>query len=213
MRPFCYSYVMIVDLSMPVNEETVVFPGDAKPVFEQAGTLETVGFVDHVIHINNHLGTHIDAPDHMLEKGMLLSDYPVDRFVRQAICVDARGRGTLSVELLEGVEVNAGDAVLFYTGLGDNYQVQAYATDYPKIDPELAELLISKNVKLVGADMISFDHDEPYPIHKLLLGSDILLIENLVNLDAVAGKRFRLFALPIRLELHAAPARVVAELS
>lgn len=202
---------MIVDLSMPVNEETIVFPGDAKPVFEQAGTLETVGFVDHIIHINNHLGTHIDAPDHMLDKGVLLSDYPIDRFVCPAVCIDARGKDTLSVELLEGLEMNPGDAVLFYTGSGDNYTAQSYASDYPEIDLELAKLLASKGVKLVGVDMISFDHDEPYPIHKALLDNDVLLIENLINLGAVAGKRFRLSALPVRLELHAAPARVIAE--
>ena len=76
---------MIIDLSMLVNEDTVVFPGDAKPVFEQAGTMEADGFVDHIVHINNHLGTHIDAPDHMLEKGILLSDYPIERFVCQAV--------------------------------------------------------------------------------------------------------------------------------
>lgn len=63
---------MIIDLSMPVNEDTIVFPGDAKPKFEQAGTLETVSFVDHIIHINNHLGAHIDAPDHTLDKGIAL---------------------------------------------------------------------------------------------------------------------------------------------
>lgn len=202
---------MIVDLSMPVNEATVVFPGDAKPVFEQAGTLETVGFVDHIIHINNHLGTHIDAPDHMLEKGVLLSGYPIDRFICQAVCIDAKGKDRLSIDLLEGIEIHPGDAVLFYTGSGDNYKVPSYASDYPKIDLVLAELLVRKGVKMVGADMISFDHDEPYPIHKALLDNDILLIENLINLGKVAGKRFRLFALPVKLELHAAPARVIAE--
>jgi len=203
---------MIIDLSMPVNENTVVFPGDARPVFEQAGTLETVGFVDHVIHINNHLGTHIDAPDHMLDKGMLLSDYPIDRFVRQAVCIDAKGKSALTPALLEGVKIRPGDAVLFYTGMGDNYQSETYAAEYPKIEPELANLLVERGVKLVGVDMISFDHDEPYPIHKALLDNDVLLIENLINLDKVAGQYFRLSALPIRLELHAAPARVIAEL-
>lgn len=203
---------MIIDLSMPVNEQTIVFPGDAKPIFEQAGTLETVGFIDHVIHINNHLGTHIDAPDHMLEKGLLLSDYPIDRFVCQAVCVDAKGKLALTVDLLQGLEINSGEAVLFYTGSGDNYTDQSYASDYPKIDLELAELLVSKGVKLVGVDMISFDHDEPYPIHKEFLGNDVLLIENLINLGRVAGKRFLLSALPVRLELNAAPARVIAEI-
>jgi len=203
---------MIIDLSMPLNEQTVVFPGDAKPVFEQAGTLETVGFIDHVVHINNHLGTHIDAPDHMLEKGMLLSEYPADRFVCQAICIDARGKDLLNVNLLSGIDLKPGDAVLFYTGAGDNYTEQTYATNYPRIEVALAELLVEKGVKLVGADMISFDHDEPYPVHKALLDKDVLLIENLINLKAVVGKCFRLYALPIRLELHAAPARVLAEI-
>lgn len=203
---------MIIDLSMPVNEDTIVFPGDAKPVFEQAGTLETVGFVDHIIHINNHLGTHIDAPDHMLDKGILLSDYTIDRFVCPAVCIEVRGKEMLTIDVLEGIEINRGDAVLFYTGAGDNYTAQSYASDYPKIDPALAELLVEKGINLVGVDMISFDHDEPYPIHKTFLDNDILLIENLINLRQVAGKRFRLTALPIRLELHAAPARVVAEI-
>lgn len=161
---FCYDKAVIIDLSMPVNEQTVVFPGDSKPVFEQAGTLETVGFIDHVVHINNHLGTHIDAPDHMLEKGMLLSEYTVDRFVCQAICFDARGKDLLTVDLLSSAELKMGDAVLFYTGAGDNYTEQTYATNYPKIDLALAKLLVEKGIKLVGVDMISFDHDEPYPI-------------------------------------------------
>ncbi|HMS50059.1 MAG TPA: cyclase family protein [Candidatus Saccharibacteria bacterium] len=203
---------MIIDLSMPVNEGTVVFPGDAKPVFEQAGTLETVGFVDHVVHMNNHLGTHIDAPDHMLKKGRLLSDYPIDRFVCEATCIDARGQAVLTADLLNGIDVQPNDAVLFYTARGDDYTQQSYATDYPAIDLNLAKLLVEKGVKLVGVDMISFDHEEPYPIHKALLDNDILLIENLVNLKTVVGKRFRLYALPVKLELHAAPARVVAEL-
>lgn len=203
---------MIIDLSMPVNEQTVVFPGDAKPIFEQAGTLETVGFIDHVVHINNHLGTHIDAPDHMLEKGQSLSDYPIDRFVCEAICVDAREQDLLTLDLLNDIDIKPNDAVLFYTARGDNYTQQSYATDYPSIDLNLAKFLVKKGVKLVGVDMISFDHEEPFPIHKVLLDNDVLLIENLINLEAVAGKRFRLYALPIRLELHAAPARVVAEL-
>lgn len=204
--------IMIIDLSMPISEQTIVFPGDAKPVFEQAGTLESVGFVDHVIHINNHLGTHIDAPDHMLEKGLLLSEYPAERFISRAICIDATGKDLLTADLLVDTTLSPGETVLFYTGAGDNYKSQTYASEYPKIDPDLADALIQRSIKMVGVDMISFDHDEPYPIHKTLLDNDILLIENLINLSQVVGKSFQLYALPIKLELQAAPARVLAEL-
>lgn len=142
---------------------------------------------------------------------MLLSDYPIDRFVCQAVCIDAKGQSVLTPALLGGVDLRPDGAILFYTGLGDSYRNDTYATEYPKIELELANLLVEKGVKLVGVDMISFDHDEPYPIHKALLDNDVLLIENLINLERVAGKHFRLSALPVRLELHAAPARVIAE--
>jgi kynurenine formamidase len=203
---------MIIDLSMPVNEQTVVYPGDAKPVFEQAGTMEKDGFVDHVIHINNHLGTHIDGSEHMVNNSKKLSEFPVDRFVSQAVCIDARGKDPLDISLLDGVEVPIVGAVLFYTGTGDRYTQQDYATDHPAISQELAKLLVDRGVKMVGIDMISFDLDQPFPIHKLLLGNDVLLIENLINLEKVSGKKFKLYALPVNLELEAAPARVIAEL-
>lgn len=203
---------MFVDLSMPIHEHTIVFPGDAAPHFEQAGNVKKDGFLDHVIHLNNHLGTHIDAPGHMIEGGKMLFEYGIDRFICDGIGIDARGRNTLTADLLDGIEVPSGTAVLFYTGSGDHYAKQTYATDYPAIDESLAARLIEKDVSMVGVDMISFDHDPPFPIHKMLLKKDILLIENLINLDAIDGKIFKLFALPVHFQLEAAPARVVAEL-
>ena len=196
---------------MPVDEKTVVFPGDAKPVFEPAGTMEKTGFVDNVIHVNNHLGTHVDAPGHMVEGGKMLLQYPISRFICDAICVDARNHAPLTADLLSGVDLKSGMAILFYAGAGDDYTKPAYATDYPAFSQELADALVKVTPGMVGVDMISFDHDEPFPIHKTLLGKDILLIENLINLGSVVGKRFKLYALPINFDLEAAPARVIAE--
>ena len=195
---------------MPVDEKTVVFPGDALPKFEPAGTMTTTDFVDHVIHINNHLGTHIDAPAHMVEGGKWLRDYSAEKFVCEGTCIDARGK-ELTANLLEDIDVKPGQAVLFYTGRGDNFKTQAYAEDYAKFGQDLADLLVAKQVSMVGVDMISYDHDAPFPIHKTLLEADILLIENLINLGEVASKVFKLYALPLKLDLEAAPARVIAE--
>lgn len=198
---------------MPVNEQTIVFPGDAAPVFEQAGTLKKDGFVDHVVHINNHLGTHIDAPGHMISSGKTLSDYDVKRFVCDAICIDARGHSKLTAELIKSSDILPGAAVIFYTGSGDNYSSHSYSSDYPVIDDDLIKMLIERRVSLCGADMISFDHDAPYSNHTTLLSNDILLIENLINLNQVVNRRFTIYALPIRLDLEAAPARVIAKLN
>lgn len=204
---------MFVDLSMPVNEKTIVFPGDTLPQFEKAGTLETTSFVDHVIHVNNHLGTHIDAPGHMVAGGKVLKDYGLERFILPAICVDVRGKTKLTAELVKDLTIAEGSAVLLCTGTSDRYQQQSYAEDYPEIDQSLVEALVEMKVKVVGVDMISFDHHEPFPIHVGLLSNDILLIENLVNLDKVTGKSFKLYAAPINFQLEAAPARVFAEVA
>lgn len=198
---------------MPVNEGTVVFPGDALPKFEKAGTLETTRFIDHVIHVNNHLGTHVDAPGHMVAGGKMLKDYGVERFILPAICIDARGNKKLTAELVKDVAIEEGSAVLFYSGAGDRYEDQSYAEDYLEIDQSLADALIEKKVGMVGIDMISFDHNEPFPIHVSLLRNGILLIENLINLNEVVGKQFELYAAPINFQLEAAPARVFAQLT
>jgi kynurenine formamidase len=196
---------------MRVDENSVVFPGDARPKFDQAGSMQTTDFVDHVIHINNHLGTHIDAPGHMVEGGAFLEEIDVKRFVGSAVCIDARSK-QLSAALLDGVDIQPGVTVLFFTGCSDFNEEQRYAEEYPKFGEDLARSLIAMQVSMVGVDMISYDHDAPYPIHKMLLGNDILLIENLANLGSVVGKKFKLYALPIRLDLEAAPARVIAEI-
>lgn len=203
---------MYVDLSMSVNEKTVVFPGDAKPKFQQAGSMGKDGFVDHIIHINNHLGTHVDFPAHMVEGGGGLLDYSLERFVQPAVCLNATDCDVLMPSILEGVEVARGSAILFYTGSSERSEDESYAEQYPKFSQELADKLVELKVSMVGVDMISYDHDVPFPIHKTLLSADILLIENLVNLKAIVNKKVKLFAMPIKFQLDAAPARVFAEI-
>jgi kynurenine formamidase len=63
---------MYVDLSVAVNEQTPVYPGNPATKIEQAGVLAKDGHCDHYISVGTHVGTHIDAPMHMLEGGKSL---------------------------------------------------------------------------------------------------------------------------------------------
>jgi len=63
---------------------------------------------------------------------------------------------------------------------------------------------------MVGLDMCSPDRP-PFPVHKILLGGEILIIENLTNMEALEGKNFTIYAFPIKLQIDGAPVRVVAE--
>ena len=63
---------------------------------------------------------------------------------------------------------------------------------------------------MIGMDMCSPDKP-PFPIHKILLGNDILIIENLTNLQQLSGKRFTVYAFPAKFQLDGALVRVVVE--
>jgi kynurenine formamidase len=200
---------MLYDLTQSLNEDTPVYPGDQKVKISPAGRIASDGFCDHLLTLGTHIGTHIDAPAHMIDNGKGLKDYPIERFVVSAICIDAR-KGFDADEISQHLE-RPGLGVLIYTGASNYFFEEKYWHDYPVLDNATVAAFIDKKVSIVGIDTGSFDSEEDFPVHKTLLGADILLLENLTNLAPLAGKRFDLYALPIKLEIDGAPARVVAK--
>ena len=194
------------ELSVTLDERTPAYPGDPKFTVEKVGEFTGEGYEDHRLTMGTHTGTHIDAPAHMVPGGKTLDQFPVDTFLGEAVCIKG-----FDIDEMEAVRVKQGDIVLFYTGMSQQFYEPEYFTDYPVMGDNLAAYLVEKRVKMVGVDTCSVDNVEEFPIHKRLLGADILLIENLTNLEQLAGKRCRLTALPLKLQLDAAPARVIAE--
>ena len=157
-----------------------------------------------------HVGTHVDAPAHMLQNGKWLDEYPVDRFFGNGVVIDARDRETIGIESLAAKEISKGDIVLILTGFSAKFEEPEYYLSYPVMTEEFAEKMVEFGVKMVGMDTPSPDKS-PYSIHKILLGNDVLIIENLTNLESLLTfPRFEVIALPVRFEAEAAPIRVVA---
>jgi kynurenine formamidase len=71
---------------------------------------------------------------------------------------------------------------------------------YPYISTELAGRLADGGAKLLGFDTGNADGPgmPAHPVHTLLLAREVLIVENLTNLDALHGKQFRFFAIPIK---------------
>lgn len=101
---------MIIDLSQPITEQTPVYPGDPSVKIEQAGILELDGYCDHMMTLGTHVGTHIDAPMHMLVDGNSLAKIPVERFISRGICVDVRK----GFDALKAADIRERDIVLLY---------------------------------------------------------------------------------------------------
>lgn len=197
------------DLSVPINEDTPIYPGDPKTSIKPAGVLDKDGFCDHYVSMGTHVGTHVDAPMHMITGGKSLDQISVDHFIGRGVYVDVTDG---NFDAVKSADIQEGDIVLLHTGMSEKYHESAYFDDYLAMSEAIANYLVQKKIKIVGVDTCSVDNKDGFPIHKILLGGDVLIIENLTNLEQLEGKPFRIFALPINLQIDGAPARVIAEI-
>ncbi|RAP29185.1 Kynurenine formamidase, bacterial [Brevibacillus laterosporus] len=124
----------------------------------------------------------------------MIEELPLDAFVGEAVLVDARHirERELPKELLKEAQIKEGDIVLIFTGLSKQWNSEEYIHQAPYLSKELADELVRLKIKAIGLDFISPDEVETTtsPIHHILLGNEIYLIENLTNLDHIGQERF-----------------------
>lgn len=199
-----------IDLTQIFTKQMPVYEGDPKSDLSQTAFIEEDGYNDHFLKTGMHVGTHIDAPLHMLKDGGTINTVAVDKFFGNGHLINARGKDTIDVGLLSGLDINKGDIVLILTGFDKKYRQKDYFEKYPVLSKDFANLLVELGVSIVGTDTCSPDR-EPYEVHKILLGNGVLIIENLTNLDSLVGENdFKIIALPMKIQAEAAPVRVVA---
>ncbi len=200
----------LVDLSVVVNEDTPAYPGDPKIKIDVTGVFEKDTYNDHLVAFDVHSsGTHIDAPWHMVEGGKTLDQIQIEQFIGRGRLIKLENK-TFSLEAVKLAGIDMSDIVLFHSGMSDIYGKDEYYSNRPEMSEEIAHYLVDKKVKMIGVDMCSPD-DKPFPVHGILLSAGVLIIENLTNLAGLEGKEFTVYALPIKLQLDGAPARVIAE--
>ena len=206
----------IIDLTHTICEEMPVYPGTEPPVIESPWSVEKDGFVEQKLSFYAHIGTHIDAPAHMLPHAPTLDRMPVDAFIGQASVIRLPLVKGSSIDLsdlksFEGLFKNS-DFILLHTGWSKYWGQDQYFHGYPVLSEEAALWIHSFNLKGVGADLISLDAVETknYSNHKTLLERGIL-IENLTNLEQLPETGFLFSCLPLKVvKGDGSPVRAVA---
>ena len=148
--------------------------------------------------MSSHLGTHADAPSHVLPGGASSGSLPLEPFLGPARVLDLEGRGEVGPDALPPRCIGA-RRVLFRT------QGKSF------LSPLAALRLAERGAILLGTDAASLDPDdaEDLPVHRALLSLGVFLLEGL-DLSAVEPGDYRLIALPLKLtDLDAAPVRAV----
>jgi kynurenine formamidase len=203
----------LIDLTHTFTANMPVYPGDPVPELKQTAFIPTHGYNDYCLHGGMHVGTHMDAPFHMIEKGKMICDMPVSQFFGRGRLIDARGRKTVTEDLLDSASLQKGDIVLVLTGWYKNFRAATYYEEFPEIDPAFAHRLVAAEVSILGLDTPTPDRP-PFPVHKILLSQDVLIIENMNDLELlVDAGSFDVWAVPAKYDCEAAPVRVVAHLA
>lgn len=203
---------MLIDLTHTLVSGMPVYPGDTSPEVIQSAAVEKDGFTHFDVKTGVHAGTHMDGPAHMVVGGRKLCDFPPERFITSAKLLDKPGAMEIGLSDVQSINLNPGDALIIRTGFSEKFNEPDYFTAYPVLTEDAARYLVEKRIGILGIDWPSPDR-EPFAVHKILLGAEILIIENLTNLEALGNAaNFTLHALPMKVDADSAPVRVIAEL-
>jgi arylformamidase len=215
----------LIDLSHVIADGTITYPGLPGPIIsDHLGREESreryapgyefqIGRIDMVA----NTGTYLDTPFHRFADGHDLSGLDLARVAGvPGVVVDATAGQVAGGELLDGLELS-GQAVLVRTGWDRHWGTDRYGEpDHPFLATEAAERLVDAGAAVVGIDSVNIDDTRggERPIHTVLLGAGIPIVEHLRGLDAIAGRPFRFTAVPPAVAgMGTFPVRAFAEIS
>jgi arylformamidase len=198
--------VKILDITRPLSDTSLVYPGDPVPSFTQK---DHGDYRISVFSLGTHAGTHIDAPSHYLKGGLAIDAIPFGNLVGGCRVLDMRGAGNSILEShLEG-KIKGTERLLLKTRFSS---VDSFEEDYPCLDITAARYLIQQGIRCVGIDSPSIEafHGNG-DVHREILGSGCSIIE-MLDLSGVAEGDYQMTALPLRLAgLDGSPARVLLQ--
>ena len=206
----------VVDLSHTLEEGMPNFPTHSQyshDIWESYWNGDVA--VAYQVKMNEHSGTHVDAPAHFIQEGKShswIDSVDATTLIGRAVTIDASATPaatSIGTDVLDAFEdrngrLEAGDIVFFRTGWEDKWRLEPdtaeYMDGYPGVGADLAKALTERGVAAVGADTISLDTfgDKSFPAHYELLGKGVLIFENLTNLAKLPAICW-IIAIPLRI--------------
>jgi len=214
-----------VDLSHTVYEGLITYKGLPAPVicdflsreesrkFYDEGTSFQIGRIDMVA----NTGTYLDCPFHRFEHGKDLSELELSALVGlDAVVARVTGLTGRSIdrEVFLPLDVR-GKAVLVETGWARHWATEQYFEDHVYLTRDAAEYLRDEGVALVGIDSYNIDdtRDGARPVHTVLLGENIPIVEHMCNLEQLPPSGFTFTATPVKVKgMGTFPVRAFATL-
>jgi len=194
-----------IDLSMPVFSGMPVYPEDPAVRIDPVLNHEEHQLQVSRLVMGSHTGTHLDAPRHYYASGAAVDQLALDQLITSALVASCPWQAGQLLDLtrLDLSRYQPGDALLIHTGWDQMVGTDQYYAGMPLFATGSTDFLLSLGIRLLGLDLpgaCEFAEPlQPSAMHLALLGTGIVLVECLVGLRALAGKRVDFQALPLRL--------------
>lgn len=210
-------HLKIVDLTQPLFPEAPTWNGSCGFCLEVKKDYDRVFRVQQ-IKMHAGIGTHMDAPSHRFAGAKSIADIPVEQLIVPMRVIDVSKEADADYEIsIHDIEkheslygkIPRNALVIGYTGWSRFWlQPKLYRNidpqgqmHFPAFSAQAAEILLKREVAGIGIDTLSPDcKDHNYEVHKLLLGADKYIIENISINSQVPSAGGYAIALPLRAE-------------
>jgi kynurenine formamidase len=212
-----------IDLTRPLDETTPLWPGIPPMVVDSTESIESDGSFSRRVTLDEHSGTHFDAPSHFSRGAGHVADIPAERLVGPLHVIDFTRQSydnpdaELSLSDLDEHEraygaVCAGSIVFLRTDWPPASATEALR--FPGFGVAVAAALVERGIVGLGTDTLGIDPGRAveFPVHRdVTLPCGIWHVENLTNLAAVpASGAWAVVGVPRMAGASGFPARVLA---
>lgn len=202
----------IVDLTHRLSPKIPYWPGGQYRPFEftTIATRERDGVYSGFFAMPEHMGTHVDAPNHFVAGQPSVDALRPEQLICPAVVLDLRDRVRdnpdyqLTVSDIRQWERRHGRIprramVFLYTGWGARWETpkdyvnqdQQGVMHFPGFSPEAAEFLVNeRDISGLGIDTLSVDYgpSKDFRVHHITHGAGKYHLENVAHLDRLPAR-------------------------
>ncbi len=230
-----------IDLSHDFDEDAVYWPTNVpfkKDTSFYGINDKGFFYASFIFTAEEHGGTHFDAPLHFNGDGKTVEQIPLEQLMGPGVVVDVSEKALANRDYLISAEdllawenlygqIPDGAILLLHTGYAQFWPDPLTYTGttlkgpeavahlrFPGLSPEAAQWLVdNRDISAVGLDTPSIDYGQSteFMAHRILLGHQLTVYENLNKLDQLPPSGSFIIALPMKIKGGSgAPLRIIA---
>lgn len=214
----------IVDLAHPLNERSQFWPGDDYQPFtlRTIATIENDGVLSKAMQLPEHVGTHIDAPNHFERNQPDLAAIRPEDLFAPGVVIDITKQAEQDADYgltvddvkrweMKNGRIPEGGVVLLNTGWSRFWDNTARFQNrdargtlhFPSYTGKAAEFLVKeRKVRGIGIDNLSIDRgiSKDFEVHHVVNGAGRYGLENVANLEKLPPRGFWLIVAPMKVD-------------